>query len=475
MELPRLVISAPHRSSGKTTVSIGLCAALRRAGLEVQPFKKGPDFIDPMWLTAASGRDCRNLDQFMMGDEEILRSASRNGAGAGIAVIEGNMGLFDSIDVEGRGSTSDLARQLEAPVILVVNTRNMTRSIAPLIQGFTGFEPDIRIAGVILNKVSGPRHEDKLRKVLERYTDIEVVGALRRRPEIEIIQRHLGLQPAREALGSAEVVAQIEKIIAAGVDLDRVRAIAASAPPLAGGEAAPLPLAGKETTTPPLAGRQTAGSPHPEPSIRLGVAQDRAFTFYYPENLEALRLARAELVPFSPMADEKLPQVDGLYIGGGFPEVFMKELEENSALRAGIRSAVEAGMPVYAECGGLMYLSGKMSWQGKAREMVGALPCDIVMHEKPRGHGYMELEAEGAGGWFEPGLKIRGHEFHYSEVVGLDAEKTGFAYRILRGTGVDKNHDGILYRNVLASYTHLHSLGSPGWAEGFVEFVLKNR
>ncbi len=453
MRLPRLIVSAPHRSSGKTTVSIGLCASLARTGLTVQPFKKGPDFIDPMWLASASGRDCRNLDQFMMGDEEILKSVCRNGAGAGIAVVEGNMGLFDSIDVEGRGSTADLARQLSAPVILVVNTRNMTRSIAPLVQGFTRFEPDINIAGVILNKVSGPRHEDKLRKVLERYCDIEVVGAIRRRPEIGIIQRHLGLQPAREAPGSLEIIERIERIISESVDLDRVRAIAEAAPPL-----------------PDL---DVATAKHPAPVIRLGVAQDRAFTFYYPENLEALRAAGAELLPFSPLADEELPSVDGLYIGGGFPEVFMRELEANASLRVQIKAAVEDGMPVYAECGGLMYLSGAMAWEGENRQMVGALPCEILMHEKPRGHGYMELEATGAGNWFGPGLKIRGHEFHYSEVVGLDTARTAFAYRVLRGSGVDKVHDGILYKNVLASYTHLHSLGSPGWAEGFVDFVKK--
>jgi cobyrinic acid a,c-diamide synthase len=451
MHLPRLIISAPHRSSGKTTVSIGLCAAFARAGLAVQPFKKGPDFIDPMWLTAAAGRDCRNLDLFMMGNEEILKSVAVNGAGAEIAVIEGNMGLYDSIDVEGSGSTSDLARQLRTPVILVVNTRNMTRSIAPLVLGFTQFEPDINIAGVILNKVSGPRHEDKLRQVLEHYCDIEVLGAIRRHPEIGIIQRHLGLQPAREALGSAAVIEQIDKIIRDSVDLARVEAIA--------------------TAAPELSDIETAMVSHPASLVRLGVAQDRAFTFYYPENLEALKAAGAELVPFSPLADETLPEVDGLYIGGGFPEVFMKELEANAPLRGQIRTAIEDGMPVYAECGGLMYLSGTMSWQGESREMVGALPCDILMHGKPRGHGYMELEATGAGDWFAPGLRIRGHEFHYSEVIGLDTARTGFAYQVRRGTGVDGEHDGILYRNVLASYTHLHSLGSPGWAEGFVEFV----
>ncbi|MFA6001364.1 MAG: cobyrinate a,c-diamide synthase [Thermoleophilia bacterium] len=458
MQLPRIVISAPHRSSGKTTLSIGLCAALARAGKKVQPFKKGPDFIDPMWLTAAAGRDCRNLDLFMMGNEEIMKSVQRNGAEADIAVVEGNMGLFDSIDVEGVGSTSDLARQLKAPVILVIDTRNMTRSIAPLVQGFTQFEPDINIAGVILNKVSGPRHEDKMRNVLERYCDIEVLGAIRTSPEIGIIQRHLGLQPAREALGSTEVIEQIAGIVSECVDLGRVAAIAQAAPAL-----------------PDMKSDDAARAAQPPVRVRLGVAQDRAFTFYYPENLEALRAAGAELIPFSPLSDTELPEVDGLYIGGGFPEVFMDELEANSSLREQISSAAAEGMPIYAECGGLMYLSRRMSWKDESREMVGALPCDIVMHEKPGGHGYMKLEAIGTGGWFKPGLIIQGHEFHYSEVVDLDVEKTAFAYKVLRGNGVDKEHDGIIHGNVLASYTHLHSLGSTGWAEGFVEFVTRTR
>lgn len=449
LNLPRIVVSAPHRSSGKTTLSIGLCAALSKAGLEVQPFKKGPDFIDPMWLTAAAGRDCHNLDLFMMGEEKIFESFQRAASGADISLVEGNMGLYDSTDLEGKGSTSDMARSLKAPLILIVSTRNLTRSVAPLLLGFQRFEPDISIAGVILNKVSGPRHESKLRAAIERYTDLEVLGAIRRRPDIGIIQRHLGLKPAKEELGAAAVVDAIAAIIAESVDLDRVREVAVSAPDI---ESLILPE--------PV---------FPAPTIKLGVAQDRAFTFYYPENLEALRAAGAELVPFSPMADDRLPVVDGLYIGGGFPEVFMAELEANAAMREQIRRAVEDGMPVYAECGGLMYLSRSMSWQNEKRQMVGALPCDIVMHEKPRGHGYMELEASGAGNWFESGLVIRGHEFHYSEVVNLG--EVDFAYKVVRGNGVDKEHDGILHRNVLASYTHLHSLGSPGWAEGFVEFI----
>lgn len=443
------MVSAPHRSSGKTTMSIGLCAALSRRGIAVQPFKKGPDFIDPMWLTLAAGRDCHNLDLFMMGSERIHESFQRAARDAGISVIEGNMGLFDSTDLEGKGSSADLARQLGAPIILSVNTRNFTRSIAPLLQGYENFEPDISIAGVILNKVSGPRHEQKLRAAIEHYTDLEVLGAVRRQPQIGIIQRHLGLRPAREELEPEKAIDAIATIVADSVDLDRVLAIAATAPDME-----PLPLGEADI---------------PEPSLRIGVAQDRAFTFYYPENLAALRQAGAELIPFSPLADRSLPgDLDGLYVGGGFPEMFMAELAANTSLCEEIRRAADSGMPVYAECGGLMYLARSMSWNEERHEMTGCIPCDIRMHEKPRGHGYMELETTGES-WFSPGLTVRGHEFHYSEVVDLGS--VDFAYRVRRGSGIDGEHDGIISNNVLASYTHLHSLGSDGWAEGFIDFV----
>lgn len=449
MHIPRILVSGPHRSSGKTTLSTGICRALARDGLVVQPFKKGPDFIDPMWLGKAAGRACHNLDLFMMGEEKIKESFQRTAAGADISIIEGNMGLYDSLEVDGRGSTADMARLLESPVILIVDTRSMNRSIAPLLMGFQQFEPDISIAGVILNKVFGPRHEGKLRAAVEEYTDIEVVGAIPRRSEMGIIMRHLGLEPAREHLAAGDVIDAIGGAIDKYVDLGKIREIAGKAPPQPRLEIKP--------------------QEQREAVVRLGVAQDRAFTFYYPENLEALRLAGAELLPFSPLGDAALPPVNGLYIGGGFPEVFMEELEANSTLRRQIREAIEKGMPVYAECGGLMYLARRMSWKDGSREMVGGLPCDIVMHEKPMGHGYIKLKATGNGGWFEAGEEVRGHEFHYSEITNPGG--MSFAWEVIRGKGVDGEHDGILHRNVLASYAHLHSLGSPEWAAGFVSFV----
>ena len=449
INLPRLIISAPHRSSGKTTVSIGLCAALTAAGRQVQPFKKGPDYIDPMWLTAAAGRECRNLDHFMMGEEKIMESFQRGSAGADLSLIEGNMGLYDGMEVDGTGSTAAMAQLLKAPVLLVIDTSKMTRSVAPLINGFAGFEPGVNVAGVILNKVSGPRHEEKLRAAIELYSDVEVVGAIRRRPEIGIIQRHLGLRPAREDPEAARLVASIAAIVGEAVDLEKVIEIAGTA-----GSLEPVEISEPAARS---------------PVVRLGIARDRAFTFYYPENIAALEAAGAQLIPFSPLVDQELPDVDGLYIGGGFPEVFIKELDANVSLRREILEAINEGMPVYAECGGLMYLAKSMTWRGQQGEMVGALPGDIQMHDKPRGHGYIRLRATGAGGWFEPGTEINAHEFHYSEIVNLG--EVDFAYRMLRGRGVDGEHDGIVYKNILASYAHLHSFGAPGWAEAVVSCV----
>lgn len=449
MDLPRIIIAAPHRSSGKTTLTIGLCKALTDSGFNVQPFKKGPDYIDPMWHSAATGNDCRNLDYFMMGEENILKSFRRSAKGADISIIEGNMGLYDGMETDGKGSTADLARLLKAPIILIVDASSMTRSIAPLINGFQRFEPDITITGVILNKISGARHEAKLRAAIDYYCDVEIVGAIPRSQDVGIIQRHLGLKPAKEDEQAVSVIDIIGKLVKNHVDLDLLAKIAKSSPAL-----------------PNL--NNIGNVKHPDPVVKLGIARDQAFTFYYPENLEALEMAGAELVPFSPLHDSQLPAVNGLYIGGGFPEVFMRELEANTDIRQKIKKAIEEGMPVYAECGGLMYLARNISWNNVTSNMVGALPCDIVMHEKPRGHGYIKLQATGHS-WLNGDSEIRGHEFHYSEVQNLG--DVGFAYRLLRGKGVDGNYDGIVYKNVIASYAHLHSLGAPEWAYKFITCV----
>lgn len=457
MKLPRLVISATHRSSGKTTVTLGLSAALRSRGLAVQPFKKGPDYIDPMWLSEAAGRSCRNLDAYLMGEENLGRVFAQAALQADLSLIEGNTGLFDSVDVEGRGSTAALAKQLHAPVVLIVDCHGLNRGVAPLLQGYRQFDPDLPLAGVILNRVSGTRHETKLRTAIEQYCGIDILGVLPTLPQITIPERHLGLLPTKEDPACRAVIHAAAEAMAQHLDLDRLCTLAEQAPPLF---FTPLQA---QTLTPP--------------TVRIGLAMDPAFTFYYPENLEALRAAGADLVPFSPMRDPHLPSVDGLYLGGGFPEVYMEALEANRALREEIRLAIEAGLPVYAECGGLMYLARRIAWKGEVREMVGALPCDVQMTAEPQGHGYVEFAETGRSSWpsFSGGNsgRLRGHEFHHSRIVNLgDVE---FAYHVTRGQGIDGRHDGILYRRVIASYAHLHSAGTPQWAARFVEFVQRQK
>ncbi len=449
--VPRVILAAPHRSSGKTTVATGMCHAFKSRGLAVQPFKKGPDYIDPMWVTAASGRDCRNLDFHMMGDENILRAFSTATSDADIAVIEGNLGLFDGIDLEGSDSTAGLAHLLDAPVVLVVDSSGMHRGVAALLMGYQDFDPELNIAGVILNKVSTPRHETKLRQAIERYVGLEIFGVVPKAPEeMEVRERHLGLVPVKEDPALLEKVNSIGQTIARSVDIDRVLELAKTAGELPMVD--PCPTAMEET------------------DISIGVAMDRAFTFYYPENLEALESAGARLVPFSPLDDDSLPDVNGLYIGGGFPEVFMRGLEANEPMRNAIKSAIEHGMPVYAECGGMMYLARSITWQGETAKMVNALECDVAMTRKPVGLGYMKLRSSGQCGWYKPEGEVHCHEFHHSHLTGLDGD-TCYAWDVTRGSGITGEQDGIIYKNVLASYAHLHACGAPSWACDFTMFI----
>jgi cobyrinic acid a,c-diamide synthase len=463
----QFLVSAAHKSSGKTTVSVGLAAELSRRGLAVQAFKKGPDYIDPMWLAAATGRSCRNLDFNLSTPGELQLEFARHGALADVCLVEGNKGLYDGLDLEGNNSNAALAKALDLPVVLVLDARGMTRGIAPLILGYQAFDRSIRIAGVILSRLGGSRHEAKLRAVIEHYTDVPVLGAMHEDPRLAIAERHLGLMPANEDGAAQTRIALLATAVGRQVDLERLLAATMSD--------APLPAA------PPLARPARPGVGNPQGLSRqagsrpvvVGIARDRAFGFYYCDDLEALERAGAELVFFDTLRDARLPKVDSLIIGGGFPEMFMRELEANAALRAEILAAIEAGMPAYAECGGLMYLARSLSWRGDTRRMVGAIPGDVVMNERPVGRGYVRLAPTEAHPWGERGeeqLEIPAHEFHYSGIEGL-APATRFAYRVARGFGVDGSSDGIVVNNLLASYSHLRSSGSCDWAARFVDFV----
>lgn len=454
--LPRLFISAAHKSSGKTTVAIGLAAALAARGVAVQPFKKGPDYIDPMWLTRAAGRACVNLDPHLQTRAAIGATFADAAAGCDLALIEGNKGLHDGLALDGSNSNAALAKQLGAPVVLVLDARGMTRGVAPLVLGFQAFDRDVRIAGVILNQVGGARHESKLRAALEAYTDVPVLGAIARDGRLVLPERHLGLTPDAEFDGAAARVAQIATLVADGVDLDRVRAVAASAPAWAG----PAP-------------RRPAATPRAD--VRIAIARDRAFGFYYADDLAALEAAGACLVPIDTLHDTSLPAVDGLFVGGGFPEVFMAELEANIALRRALRDAIAAGLPTYAECGGLMYLARSIRWGDRCAEMVGAIPGDVTMHAKPVGRGYVRLEALAGHPWgLASGTVLHGHEFHHSSLDAV-APGTAFAYRVQRGHGVDGACDGVVVGHLVASYSHLRTGAGSDWAPRFVDFVRRCR
>ncbi len=451
-----LLISAALKSSGKTTVTMGLCAALQKRGLKIQPFKKGPDYIDPMWLGRAAQMPCRNLDFYTMSHQEIVDSFFGFGQKADSIFIEGNKGLFDGVDPEGSDSNSALARLLGVPIILVVDTYGMTRGVAPLLQGYESFEDDIKIAGVILNKVGGRRHESKMRAAIERYTDLKVIGAIGRRPELKIAERHLGLVPANEMPSADSNIARTSRVIESEVDVDTVQELATLAVP---------------TLNPNVKKKNVLT----EKSVRIAIARDAAFGFYYQDDLEALSTVGAELLNFDALHDRQLPDADGLFIGGGFPEVHMKALSENINLRNQIRVAIQGGMPCYAECGGLLYLADSLSWQGNQYDMVGVIPGAGVMHDRPIGRGYVQLTETSNALWpkAEPAHtteNVSAHEFHYASLEDMSGDHR-YAYKVIRGHGIDGEHDGLIINNLMACFSHQRSLSTNKWAERFVSFV----
>ncbi|MBU1425541.1 MAG: hydrogenobyrinic acid a,c-diamide synthase (glutamine-hydrolyzing) [Gammaproteobacteria bacterium] len=448
----RFLISAAHKSSGKTMVSIGLCAALAARGHVVQPFKKGPDYIDPMWLSQAAGHACFNLDLYLMERDDIVATFAQHSAE--VNLVEGNKGLYDGLALDGSNSNAALAKLLDLPVILVIDARGMTRGIAPLILGYQAFDRDINIAGVILNNLGGRRHESKLRQVIEHYTDVPVIGAIQHDERLSIVERHLGLMPSNESHVANLKIKQIGEAIAEQVDLDKLLALS---------QKEPLAIPHKAEVSPLPCGEK----------VKIGIARDRSFGFYYADDLEALEAAGAELVPFDTLRDANLPEVDALYIGGGFPETCATELEANITLRTQIKQAIENGMPAYAECGGLMYLSRGIEFEGRNYQMVGAIPGDVKMHAKPIGRGYVHLKEDAAHPWPRPDAsakQIKAHEFHYSSLENLPPDAR-YAYRVERGFGIDGERDGLILHNLLASYTHLRTIGSCYWATRFVAFI----
>ncbi len=470
MNAPRVLVAGLRGGSGKTIISLGLTGAWRKGGRVVAPFKKGPDYIDAAWLTAAAARPCRNLDLFMHSPDTIIDSFLASSGSADISVIEGNRGLFDGMDVAGSCSTAELAKLLKAPVILVVDCSKVTRTVAAMILGCQRLDPEVSLAGVILNRIAGPRHRRVLEESITAVCGIPVVGAVPRLPEESFPERHLGLVPPPEHQGEEISLDNTVAMAEEHLDLEAIRSLADQAPP----------LEGTTTTTtvqvaPVGVNEGVESRADMTPPIRIGVFRDAAFQFYYPENLEALQREGAELVELSPITEKALPEVDALYLGGGFPETLAPALAGNDSFKESLRKQVEAGLPVYAECGGAVYLGRTLSYEGNEYPMAGILPVDFTFSTRPRGHGYVELETVSENLFFAMGETLRGHEFHYTGVEQESYNGLSFAFRVLRGHGFDGERDGLCHRNVLAAYTHLHALGTPTWAPALVRAARGHR
>jgi len=463
-EFPRLIIAALRGGSGKTIVSIGIIAALRGRGHSVAPFKKGPDYIDAGWLALAAGRPCYNLDTFLLDADSIRRSFCFHAPSFDVALIEGNRGLYDGIDLDGATSTAELAKLLRAPVVMCVDCTKTTRTMAAVISGCVQFDPDASIRGVILNRVAGSRHESILRRSIEHYSGVPVIGAVPKLGRQIFPERHMGLVPTPEHGWAADSIQSIARIAAQHIDLEALMRLAQAAP-------AVDTVCEKPALDQPK-GRATTVEP---PAARIGILKDSAFQFYYPENIEALQAAGAEIVFISPLREDTLPDVDALYIGGGFPETHAQELAANTGFSRRMRELVEGGFPVYAECGGLMYLGEELVLEGKSFPMAGVLPLSFGLFKRPQGHGYTVVTVEGENPYYPVGAEVRGHEFHYSRVLRWSGSESDFVFKMQRGVGIHGDRDGLVHKNVLATYTHIHALGNPGWASALVRNAVAYR
>jgi cobyrinic acid a,c-diamide synthase len=428
-------------------VALALLLEARRRQIPVRAFKKGPDYIDAAWLTWASGAPARNLDTYLMGFQRAADSFLCNALHSGLNLIEGNRGLYDGVDAQGLHSTAELAKALNAPVILVIDGTKMTRTAAALVLGCQTLDPSVWLAGVILNQVSGKRHENVMRDAIVPACGVPVLGVIPRATAGTLLPtRHLGLVTPAEHPNAGALAESLAQLVGGRVDLDRITEIASRAPRL---------------TTPPLECRHSD-----DEAVNIGFLSDSAFTFYYPENLDALRAGGAALTPVSALSSVALPEeLDALYIGGGFPETHARALAANTSLLRSLRHAAREGMPIYAECGGLMLLSRAIRWLGDTYAMASVLPFDVEVCAAPQGHGYVELLVDSPNPFFPSGTRIRGHEFHYSR-IRLDGNPLPTACAVLRGTGGYDRRDGVLVDNVWASYTHVHALGTPEWARG---------
>ena len=407
---------------------------------------------------------CYNLDTFLISESRIIPSFVNHAKSADIAVIEGNRGFYDGMDEQGTHSTAELAKMLKSPVLLIVDCTKATRTIAAIISGIQKFDAGVEIKGVVLNYIAGSRHESIIRNSIEKYCDIPVLGAFPRMKEANFPERHMGLVPFQEHIGAQKAIDKALEITEKYIDVDTALKIA--------DEADEFEVGSQESRM--QDSRFKIQANHASSGVKIGVIRDSAFQFYYPENFEELEAKGAEIIEISALKERSLPDIEALYIGGGFPETHAIALAENSDFRDSLRKAVEKGLPVYAECGGLMYLGESLVIGGRTYPMTGIFPFSFSLEKKPQAHGYSIAEVQKANPYYPEGAVLKGHEFHYSRVInpeavsGFNAGNIYFAFGMKRGEGITDKLDGLCYKNVLATYTHTHALGTPEWVEGMI-------
>lgn len=451
---PRLMISAAWKSSGKTMISLGILRYLSNQGFAVSSFKKGPDYIDPMWHKVASGHECYNLDPYLMGDKACLNSFQRHilEDETTFVLVEGNHGLHDGVALDGSDSSAGLAKLLDLPVLLVVDSRKTSRGVAALVMGMQALSPVVNVQGVILNHVKNARQGEKQKKAIEHYCKVPVLGLIPFDSELILPERHLGLTTVDETVGAESFIQRVADKVISCCDMPAIQKLFYNASYM---EPESLP--------------QNVVSQNKR--ARIGVFRDAAFCFYYPENLSALQSHGAELVFINSLESSSLPEVDALYLGGGFPESFFVRLSANIGLLYDVRAKVESGMPLYAECGGFIYLCKSANYSGITYSLAGVLPFDLQFDHKPAGHGYLDLRSSVDSVWFPQNTLLKAHEFHYSSVIS-PVEHGSYQFDVLRGTGITGTRDGALYRNLFASFAHLHVASYPQWAKRFVELAM---
>ena len=450
---PRLVLAALRGGAGKTTISVALAVALHKRGIGVVPFKKGPDYIDAAWLSLAAGAPCYNLDTFLIGREQVVRSFSRRAPEDSLSLIEGNRGLYDGMNSEGEHSTAELAKLLRSPVVLVIDCDKVTRTTGAMVLGCQTLDPEVNIRGAILNRVGGKRHAAMAQRSVEEYCHIPVLGVVPRMEHLPFPERHLGLIPPQEHDRARRALDAAGDIAEGFLDMEGLIRVAHDAPPWC-----------VEAVRDVAPARKTA----PE-TVSIGVIRDAAFQFYYYENIEALAESGAEVVEINALEGKTLPEVDALYIGGGFPETQAERLSRNAGFRRSLREAAEKGLPIYAECGGFMYLGESLTVGDVSYPMVGALPVTFGMEKRPQGHGYTVLEVDGENPFYPLGTRLNGHEFHYCRILSRKEGAERTAFHVRRGTGMDGKREGMTRKNILAGFTHVHALGTPQWAPALID------